>query len=224
MATQTEVTSTVKVTYEGVEYETPEHNYQCIKALTSDKMELYHSIKNAPTPAIAKCRGQKVPYNPIWEGIKPEVMYKIQLAKHEQHPDLADDLCTYDGKFLEASMDRFWGTGTTIMDPTLDTGEFGGRNELGRVLNRVWQVLITRKRNKPNMEMDMDVQLAPHTKDPAHTLPIPAPLIPLPVHDLMNIDQEVLSPATIVKAKSRTTSMEIEVLETDIPIVPVGTE
>ena len=106
--------------YEGVDNQMPEYNYQCIKALTSELMELYHQIKEAPTAKRAKELGEEVPYNPVWEGIKPDVMFCIQLLKHEQHPELGDEFCEI-GIFMEVLRDPFWGTGVTIMDPSLDT-------------------------------------------------------------------------------------------------------
>ena len=156
----------VKVVYEGVEYKTPEHNYQCIKAMTSEMMELYHDIKNADTPREAKNLGANIPYNPEWERIKPDVMYNIQLRKHEQHPELGDELCEIDGVFMVASRDRYWATGVTIMDRALDSGEYGGRNELGKSLNRVKDTLLSRRSVLMiDKSSPQSLHLAPHKKD-----------------------------------------------------------
>ena len=151
-----------KVTYNEVEYKTPEHAYQCTRALTSAKMELYHIIKEAPRPRKAKEHGDNIPYNPKWERIKPDMMYDIQLAKHEQHPDLGDELCESEGIFMEASRDRYWDTGVTILDPTLDTGEFCERNELGRVLGRVQKTLLATRSVDMVDTTSTEVHSAPH--------------------------------------------------------------
>ena len=207
----------VTVTYEGVEYKTPEHNYRCIKALTSKLMDLYHKIKDADTPKEAKILGANIPYNPIWEGIKPDVMYKIQLLKHEQHPELGEELCQIEGVFMEASLDRYWGTGVTILNESLDTGKFGGRNELGRSLNRVKDTLLSR-RSVQMMDQStlVDGQSAPHSEQSAESKVRSAPLA---LTTTSNACKE-----TTVKGRSEAQtskkdpvhSPEIEVLETDI--------
>ena len=56
-----------RVIHEGVDYQTLEHNFQCMKALNSEMMDLYHRIKEAPTPRRAKELGGEVPFNPEWD-------------------------------------------------------------------------------------------------------------------------------------------------------------
>ena len=218
-----------KVVYEGVEYQTPEHNYQCIKALTSEMMDLYHKIKEAPTARRAKQLGGEVPYNPEWEKIKPDVMFKIQLKKHEQHTELGEELCANEGIFMEASRDSFWGTGVTIMDPALDSGKFPGRNELGLSLGRVKEVLLSRRTvpmseyTTPHIEQSAPHRLAAH---PTMTNPDPgsevnsakattarANQFHVGAPNQLEKDKEVPKPR-----KREEHSLEIEVLETNIPV------
>ena len=217
----------VPVVFEGVEYETPEHNYQCLKALTSEMMDLYHQIKEAPTPRRAKQLGGNVPYNPVWEKMKPGIMFRIQLAKHEQHPELGDELCEIKGTFMEASLDDYWGTGVTIMDPSLETGEFTGRNELGKSLNKVKDTLLARKAVMGTAQIPMQLDhehLAPHTtRAGVTTYTQPGPIS---MHDPMEPTTSIVQelPAREKQGENRATesreaeahSMEIEVLEVGI--------
>ena len=218
----------VNVTYKGVDYKTPEHNYQCVKALNSKKMELYHMIKEAKTPALAKKLGDRVPFNPEWEEIKPEVMYEIQLAKHEQHPELGEELCSVEGIFMEASKDHFWGTGATILDPALDDGEFCGRNELGKVLGRVQKTLLARRSIEMSVEENTDVHAVPHT-DSLHTVGRhmtsgevsanrPAGTTKGTTYKPQHLKNTQLVAVTPTKKIS-----EIEVLEEDIALTPIRT-
>ena len=208
----------VKVVYEDIEYKTPEHNYQCIKALTSELMDLYHKIKEADTPKEAKRLGANIPYNREWERIKPEVMYKIQLRKHEQHPELGNELCEIDGLFMEASRDRYWATGVTIMDEALDTGEFGGRNELGTALNRVKDTLLAR-RSLPMTDPTSPQKghLAPHTEE---VRPVQSSPMCISTPAIANFRKPAHStdtrPVPQTTSAHEAHSTEIEVLETNV--------
>ena len=221
----------IGVSYEGVAYQTPEHTFQCMKALTSEMMDLYHKIKEAPTPRRAKELGGEVPYNPEWERIKPDVMFKIQLKKQEQHPELGEDLCANDGIFMEASRDRYWGTGVTIMDPSLDDGKFPGRNELGSALDKVKDILLARRTvNMPDAAPKNVGHLAPQPSIVRQTMFKVTALSELghskPAAARLNTAQTVDTTTTILSSGERVVepnkiekhSLEIEVLETNIPI------
>ena len=177
-------------------------------------MELYHEIKKAKAPADAKRIGRRVPYNPEWERIKPTVMFDIQLKKHEQYPQLEDELCEEKGIFMEASYDSFWGTGVPITDPALDTGEFCGRNELGLILGRVQKLLLSRKEISTRSEELMDQHPAPHKPEApigASSGPAGTSLDPV----------KRVGPDFEREGKEKQAhSMDIEVLEENIQVTP----
>ena len=86
--------------------------------------------------------------------------------------------------YIEASPDNYWGAGVLITSPSLDTGPFGGRNELGKRLMRVRTRLIAedeipnRNRTEMPMEAIASLPLIAGTTLQAATPPTTTPLFP----------------------------------------------
>ena len=221
--------------YEHNTQKTGEHAYQWKRAQTSALWDLAEKIKDADTPARAKSLGGDIPYNPLWERIKGDVMENIQWERHVQHPDLGDDLCKSDGLILmEASpSDNYWGTGCLITDPRIETGKFPGRNELGLRLGNVRGRLLKQKLSLTSPSK-MDYETTRNEEKPMHTLDFtvgaevhmdlpPAPQRPgQAAGSINNTDRDGNLPARLQRARALPVSIEdtsIEVLETNINII-----
>jgi len=122
-----------EVEYEGKKYKTSEHCYQCQKF--NDK-SIINKVMNTASPYLAR----KIAHQYVedqkanWGEIKFEVMYKIILAKAEQHEDVRRILLESDNEDIAdvTSFDYLWGIGENKK----------GRNELGKIWMRVRQVII----------------------------------------------------------------------------------
>ena len=220
------------ITYDNAIHKTSEHAYQWKRAKTSELHDLAEKIKEAETPARAKALGSDIPYNPAWEKIKGDVMEEIQWEKHNQHPDLADDLCNSDGlTLMEASpSDRYWGTGCLITDPRIETGMFPGRNELGRRLVNVRNRLLRQRLIlHESMQMDIETALVESTGAITTDITVGAEVHTRP--QLSQVQPAGCAPSTKAREASQTApahktrappvSIEdtrIEVLERNLPI------
>lgn len=80
-----------------------------------------------------------------WREIAREIVYRGNMAKFSQHPDLLDDLRqTGTRKIVEGAWyDKVWGVGLAWDDPKIiDEANWQGTNWLGEVLMRVRADLI----------------------------------------------------------------------------------
>ena len=113
------------VRLDGVEYPTVEHAYQAAKTLDFSERE---HVRSAPTPALAKERGQRVTVRRDWNDRKVAVMRDL-LAQKFADPVLRERLAaTTPLELIEGNTwgDRFWG---------VYEGE--GENWLGRLLMEI---------------------------------------------------------------------------------------
>ena len=222
--------------YDNEEHKTPEHAFQWKKAMTSNLTDLAKQIKDAQLPARAKNLGARIPYNPIWEGIKDDEMEKILWEKHSQHRDLGDELCETEGlTLMEASpTDRHWGTGCLITDPAIENGNFPGRNELGKRLEKVRDRLLTQKSsNDAIVRMDFETSAQLPDKPPTtnvlvgveiHQKRSSPTLLPATAGNQLTGDvgpKPIRNPAESARLRASAVSIEdsqIEVLEKDIII------
>ena len=214
------------VTYKGVPYKTLEHGYQATHALECNDLEAYNDILEAPTPALAKSIGGRIPFSEHWEKVKGPHMEALQYAKFSQHLHLADKLCKTEGKMLiEASNDRYWGAGVTIMNQALDRQRFGGRNELGkRIGNTRTKILLERKSNplsivRTESEMETCASLVPiqsgsnpHLHSHLHSPPI----VPTSTTTMNAELVQLSSVQQKLPANTALHSESIEILETGI--------
>ena len=94
---------------DGVEYDTMEHYFQCMKTLDPVERE---KIRTAATPGKAKREGRKCALRPDWEAVKIPVMRRGLLHKFEYGNEMGDWLlATGDAYIVEGNTwgDRFWG-------------------------------------------------------------------------------------------------------------------
>ncbi len=116
------------VTYDGETYASVEHAYQAAKTLDLD---LRRAVREAPTGAAAKKKGQAIPSSklrPDWPELKLQVMEDL-LRQKFAHADLrAQLLATAPKRLVEGNTwgDTFWGV-----------CKGSGSNHLGQLLMRI---------------------------------------------------------------------------------------
>ena len=117
----------------------------CKASLMGDT-DTEQAIYKTSNPKIIKQLGRKVKnFNQeIWDRNKEDIVYKINLAKFSQNPELRDFLLsTGDKLIVEASpYDKIWGIGLSADDPRSDNPSMWlGSNLLGKALMRVREEL-----------------------------------------------------------------------------------
>ena len=115
--------------YEGIEYKTVEHTYQCQKfsSETRQGRKLREQLIQQPSPAMAK----QFAYENIeyilknWEQVRVKIMFGIIRAKVHQHKDVSAALLKTGTSIIaeDSPVDYFWGLG-------LDRS---GKNMLGKI-------------------------------------------------------------------------------------------
>ncbi|MBC7807659.1 MAG: cytidine deaminase [Akkermansiaceae bacterium] len=136
----------VPVEIEGIIYPTTEHAFQAMK--TREVGERY-SVRDAATPAVAKRKGKKVSLRENWHTERFAVMEQVLRAKFSA-PHLRDKLLATGDRFLiegNTWRDTTWGM---VRDKT--TGEWRGRNELGKLLMKLRNEI----RNESNDDARVD--------------------------------------------------------------------
>ena len=123
------------------------------------------------------------------------------------------------------------------MDPSLDSGKFPGRNELGKALNRVKDTLLAQRTVTMTDTMGQTMEhMAPHTSVVGEPPLEPAPKRAVASHETTTTTREVAvssgntnqqekderAPPHLKRREAH--SYEIEVLEIDIPPSTVRTE
>eukprot|EP01115_Flamella_aegyptia_P013859 TRINITY_DN75_c0_g1_i2.p1 TRINITY_DN75_c0_g1~~TRINITY_DN75_c0_g1_i2.p1 ORF type:complete len:210 (-),score=31.74 TRINITY_DN75_c0_g1_i2:58-687(-) len=121
------------IEYDGKIWPTTEHYFQAQKFPSDpDLMEKVRMAHNS-MEAAAIGRNRSLPRRNDWDSIKDEIMYKIVLAKFEQHKDIQEVLLsTGNMKLVEHThLDNYWADG----------GDGTGRNQLGVTLMRVRETI-----------------------------------------------------------------------------------
>ncbi len=125
----------VPIEMDGVTYPTTEHAFQAMK--TREVAERY-MVRDAPTPGAAKQRGKKVSLRENWDTERFAVMEQVLRAKFSD-PVLRDKLlATGDRILIEGN---FWRDTTWGMVRDKATGQWRGRNELGKLLMKLRDTL-----------------------------------------------------------------------------------
>ena len=131
------------ISINGRQYKSVEHGYQAEKAIFANDLARLTAILEAKTPADAKRIGGDVVVGIKWMHVKRAVMKKLLYAKFTQHVYLGDYLCSTTGKTLiEGSRDGYWGSGVPLHSKEMMEGSWQGRNELGRLLMSIRDVII----------------------------------------------------------------------------------
>ena len=138
----------IPFTIEGINYNCCEQYMMSEKAKFFNDMETNDLIMNALEPKDQKKLGREVKnFNEVeWNNVADEIVFKANLAKFSQNPDLKKKLLETGTKiFVECSpYDKIWGNGLNITD-TLNThpDNWLGTNRLGNAIMRVREVLNT---------------------------------------------------------------------------------
>lgn len=127
---------------EGAMYPTAEHAFQALK--TREASERYF-VQIAPTPKAAKARGRKVTLRSDWDSARFDVMEQVLRAKFREPALRAKLLATGDRTLIEGNTwrDTTWGAVRT------KTGQWSGRNELGKLLMHLRDELRAENATKP---------------------------------------------------------------------------
>lgn len=138
----------IPFTIEDITYNCCEQYMMSEKAKFFNDMETNDLIMNAFEPKDQKKLGREVKnFNEVeWNNVADEIVFKANLAKFSQNPDLKKKLLETGTKiFVECSpYDKIWGNGLNITD-TLNThpDNWLGTNRLGKAIMRVREVLNT---------------------------------------------------------------------------------
>ena len=119
------------------------------KAIKFNDQETAKKILAATTPMEAKNLGREVKnyVDFVWDKVRFDVMFEVNLAKYSQNEDIKRRLLDkkFDGKtFVEASpYDGIWGIKIGMGDARLhDDKNWNGQNLLGKVLTKVRDTLL----------------------------------------------------------------------------------
>ncbi|KAK7001568.1 DUF1768 domain-containing protein [Favolaschia claudopus] len=126
-----------RVVYEGKEYPTSEHLYQAFKFMDNrpDIAEAIRTISPSRTEAYKYSMARIEDRDPNWEHIRIAKMELAAWHKFSQNPEIEQILLdTGDAELANTSKDEFWGRGKNC----------DGRNELGKVMERVRARLLSR--------------------------------------------------------------------------------
>lgn len=132
-----------EINYDGNMFSSSEQMFMWFKADYFKDYETAEKILKTNDPETARKLGRMVKnYNDAeWNKARVWYMHLVVLQKFMQNEDLRKKLCDpkYDGKqFVEAAYyDRIWGIGYNENDALITPEYKWGRNELGKVLNKV---------------------------------------------------------------------------------------
>ena len=135
------------IKYEGKTFSSSEQLFMWMKADFFGDDETASKILKTNEPEVARKLGRLVKnYDDAeWDKNRVAAMFQAVWSKFLQNKDLAEKLCNYkyDGKqFVEAAYyDRIWGIGYNE-DDALGNIPYWGRNELGKILNKVRELLL----------------------------------------------------------------------------------
>lgn len=135
-------------TIDDIVYNCCEQYMMSQKARYFNDMETNDLIMKATEPKEHKTLGRQVKnFDEIeWNIVADEIVFKANLAKFSQNPDLKKKLLDTGNKIIvECSpYDKIWGNGLNITD-TLKThpDNWCGTNRLGKAIMRVREVLNT---------------------------------------------------------------------------------
>lgn len=127
---------------DGTKYMCCEQYMMAQKALVFGDMRIHDLVMYSNDPRSQKALGRKIEgySDEIWHQTAQLVVYRGNLAKFTQHPDLKQWLMETGTKLIvEASpTDRIWGIGWSENDKEAwDTDKWRGKNWLGECIMKV---------------------------------------------------------------------------------------
>ena len=124
-------------------YLSVEQAYHHIRARSHQKYVVALKILLCRIPQDIKALGREFESNEEWEEKKLDVMLMCMKSKFEQCSDLAEVLMETKGfRLVEATPDFFWAAGATLSSNVLRRGQWKGRNEQGKLLELVRDMLL----------------------------------------------------------------------------------
>ena len=142
------------IKYDGKTFTSSEQLFMWMKADFFGDDHIASAILRASSPEEARSLGRKVKNydDSEWDKVRVDYMYQAVKLKFLWSIDLKNKLCDhkYDGKqFVEAAYyDRIWGIGYNEKDALITPEYKWGRNELGKILNKV-RDSFKNERNNP---------------------------------------------------------------------------
>lgn len=135
----------------GKHCKSAEHAYQYAKAVHQGQLQAAEEILQAPDAYQAKAQARSLQYSKEWQNTKQQVMKEILAAKAQQVPEFHDKLLDTDDNILvEATFDRFWGSGLDKVDTVYTKRRFWpGKNHLGSILEDIRKDILSENFVKP---------------------------------------------------------------------------
>ena len=131
------------INYDGNRFSTSEQLFMWMKAKHFNDDKTAGDILRSGSPDAAKRLGRMVRnYDDAeWDKVRVGSMFEAVLEKFRQNENLRKQLCDHkydDKQFVEAAYyDRIWGIGYNENDALNTPESKWGRNELGKILNKV---------------------------------------------------------------------------------------
>jgi len=129
----------------GKNCKSAEHAYQYAKAVHQGQLQAAEEILQAPDAYQAKAQARSLQYSKEWQNTKQPVMKEILDAHAQQVPEFHDKLLDTDDNILvEATFDRFWGSGLDKVDTVYTKRRFWpGKNHLGSILEDIQKDILS---------------------------------------------------------------------------------
>ena len=129
-------------------YTSVEQAYHHLRARAHHQYVIALKILLKRKPIEIKQLGYEFTENEDWAKQKLEVMLMCMTCKFEQCAELAEALMETEGfSLIEATPDKFWAAGATLSSNVLRRGQWTGRNEQGKLLELVRDLLLKRKQD-----------------------------------------------------------------------------
>ena len=135
------------MTIDGIEYNCCEQYMMHQKALTFNDEEIAKEVLEEINPREHKALGRKIKGfdKSVWDKVCLSIVYKGNLHKFKQNPDLLQQLKDTENRMLvEASpVDNIWGIGMAENDKGVENPlNWKGLNLLGQAINLVKQQIL----------------------------------------------------------------------------------
>lgn len=125
----------IEMRFNGIVFPTAEHAYQFERAKFLNKNESANSILKVRKPQDAKLIGSRLPRSAEWDACKRDKMKEIVTSKFSQSSAMKAALVgTGSINLIEATFDRFWGSGLPLNTKGMIDGRWSGSNVLGQIL------------------------------------------------------------------------------------------
>ena len=143
----------IKYVFQGKEfsYTSLEQAYAHIKCLANGDVDRARRVMQATKPLACKQIANPVIVSVEWENYQEELMELLITAKFEQNPDLALKLiATSPFPLIESTLCEKWGGAAIFGSDKYDNNTYLGQNRQGKILAKVRDILIGKKKGDHN--------------------------------------------------------------------------